>query len=76
MKLKDVLECGYYDEDTGKDYIVEVNEKKLKEYFKQENIDLVDFNTNMEKKLAVYNLLEEEFTKELNHYKNFTVQFR
>lgn len=76
MKLKDVLECGYYDEDTGKDYIVEVNEKKLKEYFKQENIDLVDFNTNMEKKLAVYNLLEKEFTKELNHYKNFTVQFR
>ena len=33
MKLRDVLECGYYDEETGKDYIVEVNEEKLKEYF-------------------------------------------
>lgn len=75
MNLREVLECGYYDENNGKDYIVEVSTNKLRQWFKQENLDLLDFNNNMPKKIAVYKILEKEFTKNLDQYQNFTVKF-
>ena len=71
MKLRDALICGYYDDETGKDYIIEI----LKQWLKQEELDLLDFETNIEKKIAVYNILEPEMTKELDKYQNFTVKF-
>ena len=75
MKLRDALICGYYDDEKGKDYIVEVNTELLKQWLKQEELDLLDFETNIEKKIAVYNILEPEMTKELDKYQNFTVKF-
>ena len=75
MKLRDALICGYYDDETGKDYVVEVNTELLKQWLKQEELDLLDFETNIEKKIAVYNILEPEMTKELDKYQNFTVKF-
>jgi hypothetical protein len=71
-----VLICGYYDEDNGKDYIAEVDSDKLKKWFEEEKLDLLDFETNIEKKIAVYNILEKELTKHLAQYQNFTVIFR
>ena len=75
MKLRDTLICGYYDDETGKDYVVEINTELLKQWLKQEELDLLDFETNIEKKIAVYNILEPEMTKELDKYQNFTVKF-
>ena len=75
MKLRDVLICGYYDDETGKDYIIEINTELLQQWLKQEELDLLDFETNIEKKIAVYNILEPEMTKELDKYQNFTVKF-
>lgn len=75
ITLRDSLICGYYDDEKGKDYIVEVNTELLKQWLKQEELDLLDFETNMEKKIAVYNILESEMTKELDKYQNFTVKF-
>lgn len=75
MKLRDTLICGYYDDETGKDYIIEINTELLKQWLKQEELDLLDFETNIEKKIAVYNILEPEMTKELDKYQNFTVKF-
>lgn len=75
MKLRDTLICGYYDDETGKDYIVEINTELLKQWLKQEELDLLDFETNIEKKIAIYNILEPELTKELDKYQNFTVKF-
>ena len=75
MKLRDVLICGYYDDETGNDYIIEINTELLKQWLKQEELDLLDFETNIEKKIAVYNILEPEMTKELDKYQNFTVKF-
>ena len=75
MKLRDALICGYYDDEKGKDYVVEVNTELLKQWLKQEELDLLDFETNIEKKIAVYNILEPEMTKELDKYQNFTVKF-
>ena len=72
---RDSLICGYYDDEKGKDYVVEVNTELLKQWLKQEELDLLDFETNMEKKIAVYNILESEMTKELDKYQNFTVKF-
>lgn len=76
MKLKDALECGYYDEDTGKDYIVEINEKKLKKYLEQEKPELLNFDKDIEKQIVLYDILEKEMTKEISHYNNFTVKFK
>ncbi|MGN1327606.1 MAG: hypothetical protein ACI4VQ_06010 [Clostridia bacterium] len=75
MKLRDTLICGYYDDETGKDYIVEINTELLKQWLKQEELDLLDFETNIEKKIAIYNILEPELTKELDKYQNFTAKF-
>lgn len=75
MKLRDALICGYYDDETGNDYIIEINTELLKQWLKQEELDLLDFETNIEKKIAVYNILEPEMTKELDKYQNFTVKF-
>ena len=75
ITLRDSLICGYYDDEKGKDYIVEVNTELLKQWLKQEELDLLDFETNIEKKIAVYNILEPEMTKELDEYQNFTVKF-
>ena len=75
ITLRDSLICGYYDDEKGKDYVVEVNIELLKQWLKQEELDLLDFETNMEKKIAVYNILESEMTKELDKYQNFTVKF-
>ena len=75
MKLRDALICGYYDDEKGKDYVVEINTELLKQWLKQEELDLLDFETNIEKKIAVYNILEPEMTKELDKYQNFTVKF-
>ena len=75
ITLRDSLICGYYDDEKGKDYVVEVNTELLKQWLKQEELDLLDFETNMEKKIAVYNILESEMTKELDKYQNFTVKF-
>lgn len=75
MKLRDTLICGYYDDETGKDYIIEINTELLKQWLKQEELDLLDFETNIEKKIAVYNILESEMTKDLDKYQNFTVKF-
>ena len=75
ITLRDSLICGYYDDETGKDYVVEVNTELLKQWLKQEELDLLDFETNIEKKIAVYNILEPEMTKELDKYQNFTVKF-
>ncbi len=74
MSIKEALICGYYD-DNGNDYIVEMNPEKLKEWFEQEDLDLLDFETSIEKKIAVYNILEREMTKDLEKYDNFTVKF-
>lgn len=74
MDIKDSLVCGYYD-DNCVDYIVEVRPETLKKWFKQEGLDLLDFETNIEKKIAVYNILEQELTKGLEKYENFTVKF-
>lgn len=76
MNIKEALICGYYDDETGKDYVVEMDTNKLKEWFKQENLDLLDFEIDMSKRIAVYNILEEEMTKDINDYANFTVKFR
>ena len=75
ITLRDSLICGYYDDEKGKDYVVEINTELLKQWLKQEELDLLDFETNMEKKIAVYNILESEMTKELDKYQNFTVKF-
>lgn len=76
MNLRDTLVCGYYDEDTGKDYIAEINTDMLKKWFEQESLDLLDFESKIEKKIAVYNILEEEFKKDLgNPCVTFTVKF-
>lgn len=76
MNLRDTLVCGYYDEDTGKDYIAEINTDMLKRWFEQEGLDLLDFESKIEKKIAVYNILEEEFKKDLgNSCVTFTVKF-
>ena len=75
ITLRDSLICGYYDDEKGKDYVVEINTELLKQWLKQEELDLLDFETNMEKKIAVYNILELEMTKELDKYQNFTVKF-
>ena len=75
ITLRDSLICGYYDDETGKDYIIEINTELLKQWLKQEELDLLDFETNIEKKIAVYNILEPEMTKELDKYQNFTVKF-
>lgn len=75
ITLRDSLICGYYDDEKGKDYVVEVNIELLKQWLKQEELDLLDFETNIEKKIAVYNILEPEMTKELDKYQNFTVKF-
>lgn len=76
MNLRDTLVCGYYDEDTGKDYIAEINTDMLKKWFEQESLDLLDFESKIEKKIAVYNILEEEFKKDLgNPCETFTVKF-
>lgn len=76
MNLRDTLVCGYYDEDTGKDYIAEINTDMLKKWFEQEELDLLDFESKIEKKIAVYNILEEEFKKGLgNPNVIFTVKF-
>lgn len=75
MNLRDALICGYYDEETGTDYIVEINTDKLKEWFIQENLDLLSFETDMTRKIAVYNILEEQLTKDIDKYSNFTVKF-
>lgn len=74
MSIKEALICGYYD-DNGNDYIVEMNPEKLKKWFEQEDLDLLDFETSIEKKIAVYNILEREMTKDLEKYDNFTVKF-
>ena len=52
-----------------------MNTELLKQWLKQEELDLLDFETNIEKKIAVYNILEPEMTKELDKYQNFTVKF-
>lgn len=75
ITLRDSLICGYYDDEKGKDYVAEVNTELLKQWLKQEELDLLDFETNIEKKIAVYNILEPEMTKELDKYQNFTVKF-
>ena len=75
ITLRDSLICGYYDDEKGKDYVVEVNTELLKQWLKQEELDLLDFETNIEKKIAVYNILEPEMTKELDKYKKCTVKF-
>ena len=75
ITLRDSLICAYYDDEKGKDYVVEVNTELLKQWLKQEELDLLDFETNIEKKIAVYNILEPEMTKELDKYQNFTVKF-
>ena len=74
MNIKEALVCGYYD-DNGVDYIVEVKSEILKKWFEQEELDLLGFESNIEKKIAVYNILENELTKELEKYSNFTVKF-
>lgn len=74
MNIKEALVCGYYD-DNGIDYIVEVKPETLKKWFEQEELDLLDFETNIEKKIAVYNILEQELTRGLEKYENFTVKF-
>lgn len=74
MNIKEALVCGYYD-DNGVDYIVEVKSEILKKWFEQEELDLLGFESNIEKKIAVYNILEKELTKELEKYSNFTVKF-
>lgn len=76
MNIKETLICGYYDDETGNDYIVEVDTEKLKEWFRQENLDLLDFELDMSKRIAVYNILEKEMTKNIEKYSNFTVKFR
>lgn len=73
MIIRECLNCGYYDEDCPKDYIVEISTKKLKQWIEQEGLDLLDFETSIEKKLAIYNILEQELTKDINDYHNFTV---
>ena len=75
ITLRDSLICGYYDDEKGKDYVVEINTELLKQWLKQEELDLLDFETNIEKKIAVYNILEPKMTKELDKYQNFTVKF-
>ena len=75
MNIKDALICGYYDEDVEKNYIVEVDVNKLKKWFEQEELDLLDFETNMTKRLIVYDILKENFTKDLTEYENFTIKF-
>ena len=75
ITLRDSLICGYYDDEKGKDYVVEINTELLKQWLKQEELDLLDFETNIEKKIAVYTILEPEMTKELDKYQNFTVKF-
>ena len=75
ITLRGSLICGYYDDEKGKDYVVEINTELLKQWLKQEKLDLLDFETNIEKKIAVYNILEPEMTKELDKYQNFTVKF-
>lgn len=74
MTLRDTLICGYYDDEKGKDYVVEIDSDTLKKWIEQEGLDLLDFETNIEKKIAIYNILEPEMTKELNEYQNFTVK--
>ena len=76
MTIKEALICGYFDEDCPNDYIVEISTQRLKEWFEQESLDLLDFETQIEKKIAVYNILEENFTEDLSQYSNFTVIFR
>lgn len=76
MNIREALICGYYDEDVATDYIVEIRTEKLKEWIEQEGLDLLDFETKIEKKIAVYNILEENFGKDTNKNTNFTVIFR
>lgn len=74
MSIEDTLNCGYY-EDNGTDYVVEIKTKGIKEWIEQEGLDLLDFDINMEKKIALYNILEENLTQNLKQYTNFTVKF-
>ena len=76
MKIEEALIRGYYDEETGKDYTIEIDTNKFKEWLKQEKLDLLDFENNIEQKLNVYDILEERLTKNLSHYANFTVKFQ
>ena len=57
----------------GKDILVEIDIEQLKKWFEQEELDLLDFESKMDKKIAVYNILEEKFGNE--DYNNFTVKF-
>lgn len=75
MKIEDIILCGYY-EDDNEDYIVEIDTNKLKEWMQQENLNLLDFETNMERKIDVYKILEEEIAEKLDHYRTFTVKFK
>ena len=75
MTVKDILICGYFDGDDirQKDYVVEIDEKKLKEWIIQEKLDLLDYPTSIEKKILLYQDLENELGKNVK-YDTFTVK--
>lgn len=75
MTIKDVLECGYFDGDDmrQRDYVVEINEERLKKWIIQEKLDLLDYPTSIEKKILLYQNLENELGKNVE-YDTFTVK--
>lgn len=69
--LRDSLICGYYDE--GKNYIVEIDTKKLINIIGDE---YKNFTKDMATKIKLYDALKTEFTKNLDiEYKEFVVEF-
>lgn len=73
-EIKDLLNCGYYDE--CKNYIVELNEEKMKDFFRKFfKADTVIFANKDYEKIKTENMnLEEkcdsfiEQQKEMKHY--------
>lgn len=75
MKLEEVLICGYFDDIDGEDYFIEVNNEKLKQWVMEDNLDYLDYDTNVQQKIKLCSMLEKEFTKNIKQYRNFSVIF-
>lgn len=65
MNLRDCLICGYYNEDNFKDYVVEINTKLLEQFIKENYSEYSNFKENITSKIAVYEILKNEFAKDL-----------
>lgn len=62
--LRDAILYGYYDEQ--KNYIVEVDTPVLQDIINEKYPDYINFLTNMETKIKLYDLLKFEYTKGLS----------